>query len=260
MPVPGDVVDARELEDERTVIDGIRPRASTVQRQNTRGRRTVMAANIDTLVTVAALADPPLHLELIDRLIAFAERNELTVILALTKADLAGDDVIARVVSLYEAPPLDYPTLLLNPRAGTGVDAFRKRIAGHHALLVGQSGVGKSTLFTRLGGTSVVGEVSKTGRGRQTTSAARLFMFEDGFLIDSPGIGEFVLGPLEPAELVACFRDLREPATRCRFRDCRHLTEPGCGVRAAVEAGTVARSRYASYAAILAEATEAMVW
>lgn len=260
MPVPGDVVDARELEDERTVIDAIHPRGSTVQRQSARGRRTIMAANIDTLVIVAALTDPPLRLELVDRLIAFAERNDLAISLALTKADLVERDAASAVVSLYEAPPLDYPTLLLNPRIGSGVDAFRERITGRHALLVGQSGVGKSTLFARLGGTSIVGEVSKIGRGRQTTSAGRLFTFGDGFLIDSPGIGEFVLGPIDPPELIACFRDLREPATRCRFRDCRHLSEPGCGVRAAVEAGSLAQSRYASYAAILAESTEAMVW
>lgn len=260
MLVPGDVVDARELEDGRTVVERVHARAAIVERRSGGGRRTVMAANLDTLVVVAALVDPPLHLELVDRLVAFAEHNALEALLVLTKGDLAGADAIERTVALYESPPLGYVALPLNPRAGEGVAAFRERISGRHALLVGQSGVGKSSLFTKLGGTSVVGEVSKTGRGRQTTSAARLFLFEDGFLIDSPGIGEFVLGPMEPAELVACFRDLREPATRCRFRDCRHLTEPGCGVRAAVAGGSVAASRYASYAALLAEAAEAMIW
>jgi ribosome biogenesis GTPase len=260
MPVPGDVVAARELGDERTVVDEIHPRTSMVQRQSAGGRRTLMAANIDTLIAVAALAEPPLRLELIDRLIAFAERNELGFILVLTKADLAKSHLAGEVVSLYEAPPLEYPVLVLNPRASIGVETFRERTAGSHALLVGPSGVGKSTLFARLGGASVVGEVSKIGRGRQTTSAGRLFKFSDGFLIDSPGIGEFVLGPIEVPELVECFRDLREPAKICRFRDCRHVAEPDCGVRAAVEAGTVALSRYESYLAILAEAAEAVVW
>ena len=260
MPVPGDVVAAQELGDGRTVVDEISPRTSTVQRQSAGGRRTVMAANIDTLVAVAALAEPPLRLELIDRLIAFAERNELGFVLALTKADLAENGLARDVTSLYEGPPLDYTALVLNPRASIGIETFRERIAGRHALLVGPSGVGKSTLFGRLGGASVVGEVSKIGRGRQTTSAGRLFKFSDGFLIDSPGIGEFVIGPIDVAELVECFRDLREPARHCRFRDCRHVAEPDCGVRAAVQAGMVALSRYESYLAILAEAAEAVVW
>jgi len=260
MPVPGDVVDARELEDGRTVVERLHPRVSTVERRNAGGRRTIMAANIDTLVIVAALTEPPLQLELIDRLIAFAERNGLAVILAFTKADLTGEATAKQIASLYEASPLDYPVVILNPRAGTGIDTFRERIGGRRALLVGQSGVGKSSLFARLGGTSVVGEVSRSGRGRQTTTAARLFSFADGFLIDSPGIGEFGLGPIEQAELVECFRDLRGFAPHCRFRDCRHRAEPGCAVRAAAEAGKIAASRYASYLAILAESAEAVVW
>jgi ribosome biogenesis GTPase len=260
MLVTGDVVDARELEDGRTVVDRVHPRASRIERQSAGGRKTVMAANIEALVAVAALVDPPLRLELVDRLIAFAEHNALEMVLVFTKADLAEPGAAAAVAGLYTRPPLGYPVLTINPRLGTGVDEFRAHIAGRHALLVGASGVGKSSLFGKLGGTSVVGEVSRAGRGRQTTSAARLFSFADGFLVDSPGIGEFVLGRMEPAELVECFRDLREPATRCRFRDCRHVSEPGCGVRAAVEAGSVAPSRYASYLAILAEAAEAMVW
>lgn len=260
MLVPGDVVDARMLDEERTVVDDVRPRSSTVERTSAGGRRTIMAANTDSLVAVAALVDPPLRLELIDRLIVFAERNALDVVLAFTKADLAGPEAAARVEALYEAPPLGYTALVLNPRTGDGIAAFTATIAGRKALLVGPSGVGKSSLFGKLGGTSVVGEVSKTGRGRQTTTAARLYRFSDGFLIDSPGIGEFVLGPMEPGELVGYFKDLREPATRCRFRNCRHLREPGCEVRAGVAAGTIAESRYQSYVAILAEAAEAMVW
>lgn len=258
MLVPGDVVDARELDEEHVVVDRRHPRSSTVERESGGGRRTTMAANIELLVIVAALVEPPLHYELVDRLVAFAERNGLAVMLVLTKADLAGEESAARAAAIYTA--LGYTVLTLNPRSGEGVEAFRARIAGRHALLVGASGVGKSSLFAKLGGTSVVGEVSKLGRGRQTTSTARLFRFAEGFLIDSAGIGEFVLGALEPAELAGLFREFPAPASRCRFRDCRHLTEPECGVRTEVEIGRIAPSRYASYRAILAEATEAMVW
>ena len=84
------------------------------------------------------------------------------------------------------------------------------------------------------------------------TSTARLFQTPRGFLIDSPGIGEFTLDPLPPAEVARLFVEMREPAERCRFSDCRHLTEPGCAVRLAVESGTIAPSRYESYREILA--------
>ncbi|HWT05819.1 MAG TPA: GTPase RsgA, partial [Xanthomonadales bacterium] len=102
-------------------------------------------------------------------------------------------------------------------------------------------------IFRALGGIAVVGEISKHGRGRQTTTSARLVRMGDGFLIDSPGIGEFTLDPMEPSELGWLFVELREPARNCRFANCRHLTEPGCAVRAAVADGRIAASRYGSY-------------
>lgn len=253
MLVPGDLVEVRALDDEHVVVERREARTSTVERLSAGGRRTVMAANIDLLVVVAALVDPPLRLELIDRLIAFAEHNALEPCLIFTKADLAVPGAAASVAELYAGAPLGYRTLIVNPRAGEGLEPFRAAIAGRHALLVGQSGVGKSSLFSRLGGTSVIGEVSRTGRGRQTTSATRLFRLGAGFLIDSPGFGEFLTETLEAAELAACFREFREPASACRFADCRHLAEPGCGVRAAVAAGRIPASRHASYAAILTD-------
>jgi ribosome biogenesis GTPase len=102
-----------------------------------------------------------------------------------------------------------------------------------------------------LGGIGTVGDLTRFGRGRQTTSSARLFRMGNGFLIDSPGIGEFALEPLPPQELAELFVEFRGPARNCRFSDCRHLSEPGCAVRAAVDAHAIAPSRYASYREIL---------
>jgi ribosome biogenesis GTPase / thiamine phosphate phosphatase len=92
-----------------------------------------------------------------------------------------------------------------------------------------------------------VGDLSRFGRGRQTTTSARLFQTPNGFLIDSPGIGEFTLDPMPAAELPGLFVEMREPATRCRFDDCRHLHEPDCAVLEAVAEGKIAASRYATY-------------
>jgi ribosome biogenesis GTPase len=98
-----------------------------------------------------------------------------------------------------------------------------------------------------------VGDVSRFGLGRQTTTASRLYRLPDGFLIDSPGVAEFGLGAIAPVELVQGFRELREPARHCRFSDCSHLHEPDCAVQAAVQDGRIAESRYASYRRILGD-------
>ncbi len=249
MPAPGDLVDARQIAPDRVVVDSILPRGFALTRRTGGGRTKTMAANVDTLAIVAALVDPPLNFEMIDSLIAFALQHEIAPLLLLTKPDLAGEETAERTAALYRG--IDVPVILLNAKTGRGVDGLRAAIAARHALLVGNSGVGKSTIFRALGGIAVVGDLSRFGRGRQTTTSARLVRLGEGFLIDSPGIGEFALDPLPPGELAWLFAELREPATRCRFADCRHLTEPGCAVRQAVEEGAVARSRYASYAQIL---------
>ncbi len=253
MPVPGDIVFVRILEDEKTVVDRIDSRTFALERRTVEGRSKIMAANVDTLVTVTALADPPPRLVTLDQLLAFAELENIAAIVVFTKPDLADASMRDELVSLYDR--LGYQTIVINPKAGENVDGLRAAIRGRHAMLCGVSGVGKSSIFKALGGDASVGEVSRYGLGRQTTSAARLYRMGDGFLIDSPGVSEFGLGKIEPSELVEAFREFREPATRCRFTDCTHLREPDCGVQAAVADGTVPESRYASYRKILLEPT-----
>ncbi len=250
MLVPGDIVEAaRQADAEHIVVDTVVPRTFALERRTGGGRVKTMAANIDTLAIVAALTDPPIRLALIDRLIAFAVLHDLDPALILTKPDLAGEAAAEAVASIYRN--IGVAVLVLQPKAGRGVDALRALIASRAAMLIGQSGVGKSSIFRALGGVGAVGDLSRSGRGRQTTTSARLFRMGDGFLIDSPGIGEFTLDAMPAVELAQLFVELREPARRCRFSDCRHLSEPGCAVRAAVEAGTIAKSRYESYREIL---------
>jgi ribosome biogenesis GTPase len=248
MPVPGDVVHVRILEDDRAVVDRIEPRAFTLARRTVEGRSKTMAANVDTLVTVTALANPAPRTIILDQLLAFAELQEIAAAVVFTKPDLAPVEQSERLAQTYDS--LAYPTLVVNPKSGENVEALRAFLHGRHAMLCGVSGVGKSTIFRALGGESSVGELSRHGLGRQTTTAARLYRLSDGFLIDSPGVNEFGLGTLGPRELAAAFPEMREPELRCRFGDCKHLQEPGCAVREAVEAGTIAPSRYASFVKI----------
>ncbi|HKU81242.1 MAG TPA: ribosome small subunit-dependent GTPase A [Candidatus Tumulicola sp.] len=249
MPVPGDVVRARILEDGSAVVERIEPRSLILQRQTAGGRAKTMAANVDMLVTVTALAHPTPRLVTLDQLLAFAEISGVAGVVVFTKADLAASPQREDLPQIYRR--LHYPTLVTNPKTGQNIEALRTAIGDRHAMLAGNSGVGKSTIFRSLGGEGSVGDVSRYGLGRQTTTAARLYRLGDGFLIDSPGVNEFGLGALGAAELAAGFREMREPAGSCRFADCRHLQEPDCAVRAEVEAGRMAESRYASYAQLL---------
>ncbi len=249
MPVPGDVVHVRVLEDEKTVVERIEPRTFHLERRSIGGRTKTIAANVDVLVTVTALADPPPRLVTLDQLLAFAEFESIDALVVFTKPDLSDPVSTDTLRELYAG--LGYHTLVINPKRGENVEALREALRGHRALLVGNSGVGKSSIFKALGGEAIVGEVSRHGLGRQTTTVARLYRVGDGFLIDSPGVNEFGLGPVTPAELVQGFRELRKAAVDCRFTDCTHQAEPDCRVKAAVEEGRIAPSRYLSYKSLL---------
>jgi ribosome biogenesis GTPase / thiamine phosphate phosphatase len=251
MPVPGDVVEVRLLDDGQALVDSIGPRRLTLKRRTSDGRAKTMAANVDLLVIVTALADPLPRLVTLDQLLAFAEFERLPAAVLFTKPDLGDPTERDALVAIYRR--LGYATIVINPKRGENLEELRTMIRGHHAMLVGNSGVGKSTIFRALGGDSAIGEVSRYGLGRQTTAAARLYRLGDGFLIDSPGINEFGLGSAEPKELTRAFREMREAALHCRFADCSHLQEPDCAVQAEVAEGRIAQSRYASYRKILLE-------
>jgi ribosome biogenesis GTPase len=244
LPVPGDRVRARLLDETRAMLERIEPREREMVRRERSGRRKLMAANVDTIVVVTALAQPDPRLVTLDQLLVFAALHETEALLVFTKPDLADPTVRERLPALYRS--LGYPTFVLNPKRGEGLEPFRAAIAGRRALLCGISGVGKSSLFTALGGDGVVGELSAKGLGRQTTTAARLYRTGDGFLIDSPGVNEFGLGDATPAEIASAFPEFAA-AGACRFGDCTHLHEPECAVRAAVAEGRIAESRYESY-------------
>jgi ribosome biogenesis GTPase len=250
--VPGDVVRATPLGDGRVLIDAREPRSFALTRTAQNGRAKTMAANIDGIAIVAALARPPPRTAMVDELFAFAELHDVAAALILTKPDLAqAEGVDAQALfALYAG--LGYHTFVVNPKTGEGVAAITGALANAHTLLIGQSGVGKSSLFRALGGSGAVGDVSKSGRGKQTTTAGRLHRFAEGFLIDSPGVGEFALWGYTPREIARGFVEFASYVADCRFGDCTHRGEPDCVVRRAAEAGRVAASRYGSYLAIVA--------
>ena len=143
--VPGDLVRATPLDDERVVIDAREPRTFTLERTTAGGRTKIVAANIDGIAIVSAFARPPVHLAMIDELIAFAEIHDIAARVILTKPDLAesADDAEA-LPALYRS--LGYPALVANPKLRIGIDAIEREFARSRTLLIGQSGVGKSSL------------------------------------------------------------------------------------------------------------------
>jgi ribosome biogenesis GTPase len=234
-------------------ITGVEPRRNLLERRTPTGRgNRPVAANLDRVFVVTAVVDPAPVPQLIDRLCAIAEANEIPVALVLNKIDLdPGTALAERYVRA------GYPVYRVSVRAGLGLDPLFAELRGKESLLTGPSGAGKSTLLNRLqpGLALKTREISeRIRRGKNTTVAAVLVPLDGGgWLVDTPGFSEVGLWGIEPRELARCFPELREPLERCKFADCWHRTEPGCAVRDGVEQGSIHPERYASYLALLDE-------
>lgn len=241
MPVaPGDLVSVRH---EKVV--GIAPRSTTLSRTDPANplRERVIAANIDLLVIVTSIDDPPFRPGLVDRYLIAAARGGVQPLLCLNKVDLAEPSRVAEALR-----PFQVPSVRCSTRTGAGIGDLRAMLAGNLAVFAGHSGVGKSSLLNALQGgiAQRTGEVSDgTGKGRHTTTSSTLIDLGGGArVIDTPGIREFGLGRLMLPELRAAFPEF-EPL-RCRFTDCTHRSEPDCGVREAAPARYTAWLRLAA--------------
>ena len=249
LPATGDWVAVDAGAEGTAAIHAVLPRRSAFRRK-VAGEVTeaqVLAANVEVALVAAALpAD--LNERRIERYLALAWESGAVPVVVLTKADLA-DDVAAAIRSVRAVAP-GADVVAVSAFTGAGIDALDQWLRpGRTAVLLGSSGVGKSTLTNRLVGAEALrtGAVRDDGKGRHTTTHRQLVRLESGaLLIDTPGMRELQLWTAA-AGLESAFADVEALATRCRFRDCAHRAEPGCAVRAAEESGALDPARLESW-------------
>lgn len=254
-PVAGDYVQWEPTEDGGAVTD-IGKRHGVIERYDTARDRQVLAANVDLMVVVQAI-EPALEWFTMDKYLAAAEANGIEAVIVINKIDLANDNEHTQLMErLKDYADLAYPIQLVSTETGAGMSELRKLLAGNTNILVGPSGVGKSSIASQLLPEEDIriGEISEArGEGKHTTTVTTLYhLREGGELIDSPGVREYRLWPMPPRELAPLFREFRRYTGQCRFADCLHRKEPSCAIKAAVESGEISERRYHSYASLLA--------
>ncbi len=242
----GDFVRVRTTEGGHTIQE-IESRRNELRRDS-RGRRHVIAANVDQVLVVGSAAMPDLKPGLIDRFLVAAEAAGIRPLVCLTKVDLVDAAKLVPLAGVLSR--MGYPVILCSTVSGLGLRRLEAELAGRVTAIVGQSGVGKSSLLNALDPALAlpVAEVSRDNeKGRHTTTTARLLPHRfGGSFVDTPGIRQFQLWQLVPAEVPNAFRDLRSVANLCRFPDCSHSHESDCAVKHAVADGLLDTRRWES--------------
>jgi ribosome biogenesis GTPase len=230
------------------LIEKVEARRGVITR-GYRHRQHIIAANVDTVLIVSALADPPLKPSLIDRYLVAALQGGVRPVIVLNKADLVDMALFQWVLGLYTQ--LGYESVVTSAADGRGIDRLKSLLAQGVTAVSGQSGVGKSSLLNAIqpGLNLKVREVSDwTSKGKHTTSTAELIRLDlGGYVVDTPGFRQFELWGVVPGELEGYFVEFRPYISQCRFPDCSHTHETRCAVRQAVHWGQIHLGRYESY-------------
>lgn len=230
-----------------STIWSIEPRRNELCRDS-RGRRHVIVANVDQVLVVGSAAMPDLKPGLVDRLVVAAETAGIRPLVLINKADLVPAATLVPLAGVYAR--MGYPVILCSATTGLGIRRIAAELAGRVTAVVGQSGVGKSSLLNALDpglGLAVASVSRENEKGRHTTTTARLLPHRHGgTFVDTPGVRQFQLWRAVPAEVPSAFRDLRPVANLCRFPDCSHTHETDCAVKHAVADGLLDTRRWES--------------
>ena len=244
----GDRVWFRPSLNDEGLIERVEPRHGLLTRAS-RGREHVLVANVDQVVIVMSLVEPELKPHLIDRYLVSAEQGNIAPIICLNKADLVEPAPYQALIGYYSQ--LCIPTILTSATTGLGIDRLRALLPGRQTVFAGQSGVGKSSLLNAIqpGLALQVREVSEaTQKGKHTTTTAELLRLEiGGWVVDTPGIRQFQLWDVLPAEVEGFFPEFRPFVPLCAYPDCTHSHEDRCAVKRAVRCSLISPARYTSY-------------
>ena len=252
-PVCGDRVAAEPIDQESDwLITAILPRDNELSRPNLRGQAEVLAANIDLLAVVASTSPEP-DWFVVDRYLSAAENMGADAVVAYNKIDLPADPGVDDALGDYE--DIGYSVVRCSAASGDGIAELASALADRSAIVVGQSGVGKSSIINCMTGTEQLATAAiseKRGEGRHTTvNSVMIELPGGGVVIDSPGVRDFAPALESPEQVAHGFREITAAAQDCRFANCRHTREPDCAVKKAVDDGRIAQRRYDSYKRLL---------
>lgn len=263
----GDFVSLEKTEGNEFIINEIHARNNYIIRQSPRNKhqRHIIASNIDLALLIVTIAQPRTSLGFIDRFIAAAESFHIPVKLVINKIDLIrekDEELLEYLKIVYNN--LGYEIICSSTITNEGIQDIVSLLENKTTLVAGHSGVGKSTLLNAINKNLNLktGKISeKWGKGMHTTTFATMFeILPNSFIIDTPGIKEFMPLQVEPEEVSGYFIDIKKFAEDCQFHNCLHQNEPNCAVKKAVENTQIAATRYENYLNIIQNIKEINYW
>jgi len=248
----GDWVQVAAQDGDEPMIESVEPRKRALVRRDPRPQglyEQVLVANPDQALFIFSCADPAPKLRMLDRFLVIAEQQQIPARIVASKVDLVGMEEAERLFGHYAK--IGYPLLFTSIKDGMGIEQLGQILKDKVSVLAGPSGAGKSSLLNALqpGLGLRVNEISAQSRkGKHTTVERFLIRLEiGGYVADTPGLKALALWDVQPEELDGYFPEMRDLISQCQYGDCAHLEEPGCAVRAAVQAGSISPERYESY-------------
>lgn len=253
------VTDEIDGEGNRT-ISSIEKRTNYIVRKSTNlsKQMQILAANVDRAYLVVTIKNPVTHLAFIDRFLVSAESFRIPTTILFNKIDLYDEEELEYAKALaFMYKEIGYETYLIHAEKPASIQFLKEEINGKQVMISGHSGVGKSTLVNGLDPSLQLrtGEISDVHlQGKHTTTFAEMHQLSSGgYIIDTPGIRAFGIIEIEKEHISHYFPEMRERLNQCKFHNCKHLNEPKCAVKAAVEAGEIYESRYQTYYQLMTE-------